>query len=552
MVLFSTERVKYCSLYMGYMAKSRIRRGSRVYVYERKNYRDCSGKVKHGKSLYLGIEVTTDGKTQIIPPKRRYKDFQLTKSVRYGDIAVLYHLFTRYGIIDSLNRLIPRNGLPVGEVFASLAINHIIDRRTLNKFSSWYLDTALEELTKIPVNKLNATNLHALMKTFGKIGPEGIVDVSIELFKKIKQLETEPSALLYDITSTYFYSTKLPKARRGYNRDNNDFPQINISLVATKNKGLPILFRTYEGNITDVKTIEQMIADVKRINYKIDGIILDRGMTSKKNLLKLAGNNLKILAGIPLTSNEAKSLVEKDISEENELIRPLGLVYYEDIATSLFGIPGRAIICFNHSDLETERTTRLKKIIIAERKVEEILTSQMEEESLNSLEKEIKEAIKGVSVYFCINKDSKKITVTPNMGNRKNARLRDGKCLIFTTNTEKTPAEIISTYFGKDVIEKIFDCLKNWLELQPVRHFDERNVDVYIFICFLAYLVLSLYKHHLGVVGWEGIRESVDELGRIRKTTIDFGNETIDKISVLTKEQDEIIKKLNFGKKIFS
>ena len=44
----------------------------------------------------------------------------------------------------------------------------------------------------------------------------------------------------------------------------------------------------------------------------------------------------------------------------------------------------------------------------------------------------------------------------------------------------------------------------------------------------------------------------MEELGRIRKTTIDFGNETMDKISVLTREQDEIIKKLNLGEKIFS
>ena len=32
---------------MDYMAKTRIRRGSRVYVYERENYRDSTGKVKH-------------------------------------------------------------------------------------------------------------------------------------------------------------------------------------------------------------------------------------------------------------------------------------------------------------------------------------------------------------------------------------------------------------------------------------------------------------------------------------------------------------------------
>ncbi|HJH26757.1 MAG TPA: transposase, partial [Methanophagales archaeon] len=76
----------------------------------------------------------------------------------------------------------------------------------------------------------------------------------------------------------------MPKARLGYNRDDNSLPQINIGLVATKNKGLPALFRTYEGNITDVRTIEQLITDVKRVGLSIDAIILDRGMASRNNL----------------------------------------------------------------------------------------------------------------------------------------------------------------------------------------------------------------------------------------------------------------------------
>lgn len=533
------------------MAKNRIRRGSRVYIYERENYRDSEGKVKHRNTRYLGVEVTIDGKKQIIPPKRRLKHFEITKSVRYGDIAVLYDLFIQYGLIELLNGLIPRRGLPVGEVFASLAINHIIDRETLNKFSKWYLDTALEELTSITSDKLNSTNLGAVMKTFSKIGPEGIVDVCIELFNKIKHLETESTALIYDITSTYFYSTKLRKARPGYNRDDNSLPQINISLVTTKNKGLPLFFRTYEGNITDVKTIEQLIVDVKRIDFKIDGIILDRGMTSKNNLIRLDEMDLKIIGGIPLTSNEAKELVKSEVSEENELLRPSGLIYYEDISTSLFGIPGRAIICFNHSDLDRERSARLRKIAIAERTVAEILSPQTSNENQDGLVKEIKTAIKGVSNYFEIKNEYRKITVTPHIENRKNARLRDGKCLIFTTNFEKSAPEIISTYFEKDIIEKIFHCFKNWLELQPVRHFEEGNVDVYIFICYFAYLVLALYKHHLGVAGWEGVEDSLDELGRIRKSTLDFGIEKRDKITVLTKEQKEIIEKLGFVDKLF-
>ena len=36
-------------------------------------------------------------------------------------------------------------------------------------------------------------------------------------------------------------------------------------------------------------------------------------------------------------------------------------------------------------------------------------------------------------------------------------------------------------------------------------------------------LALALYKCHLGVAGWSGIEDSLDEQDRIRKTTLDFG-----------------------------
>ncbi len=534
------------------MAKTRIKRGNKVYVYERENYRDEYGKVKHRKANYLGIEETIDGKTIITPPKKRHKDIEITSSVRYGDIATLYTLLQKYGIIDTLNQSIPRRGLPVGEILSTLSLNHIIDRETLNMLSKWYQDTALEDFTKIPSGKLNSTNLGAVMGTVKKLVPEGIVDVCIKLFDQIKHLENGSTSLLYDITSTYFYTTKLPKARYGNNRDENNQPQINISLVATKDKGLPILFRTYEGNITDVTTIKQMILDVKRIDYKIDDLILDRGMASITNLQALSGTQIKIIGGIPLTSNEAKELVECDISEDNELLRPSGLIYYEDKPTTLFGINGRAIICFNHTDLEQARSLRLKKIALAEKKITEILTSHECDENSSCIENEIKAAIKGVSDYFNVTKIDGKIQVSPNEDNRKKAKLRDGKCLIFTTDLKKSAPEIISLYFGKDVIEKIFNCFKSWLDLQPVRHFDEQAIDVYIFVCYLAYLTIALYKHHLGANGWEGVKESLEEIGRIRKTTLALGGERIDKITVLTKEQKEIIEKLGLNDKLLS
>jgi len=57
-----------------------------------------------------------------------------------------------------LNDIIPRRGLPVGEVLASVSINHIIDRETMSMFSKWYQDTAFQDFTKIAASKLNSTN----------------------------------------------------------------------------------------------------------------------------------------------------------------------------------------------------------------------------------------------------------------------------------------------------------------------------------------------------------------------------------------------------------
>jgi transposase len=166
-------------------------------------------------------------------------------------------------------------------------------------------------------------------------------------------------------------------------------------------------------------------------------------MTSRTNLKAIDAKNIKFIGGIPLTSNESKKIVEEcEITENNELIRPSGLVYYEDQRKTLFDIPGRAIVCFNHTDLEQERSIRLKKIAIAQDKVDKIFKSDACNKNSDCLETEIKAAIKGVSDYFIIENED-----------------------------------------GKDDIEKIFNCFKSWLEMQPVRHFEEIHIDVYIFIC---------------------------------------------------------------------
>ncbi len=56
---------------------------------------------------------------------------------------------------------------------------------------------------------------------------------------------------------------------------------------------------------------------------------------------------------------------------------------------------------------------------------------------------------------------------------------------------------MLSLYFNKDLVEKAFRSLKGITHLRPVRHWLAEWVHAHVFICYLAYLLLSLLQYRL-------------------------------------------------------
>ena len=56
---------------------------------------------------------------------------------------------------------------------------------------------------------------------------------------------------------------------------------------------------------------------------------------------------------------------------------------------------------------------------------------------------------------------------------------------------------MLPLYFDKDLIEKGFRSLKGVTQLRPVRHWLAEHVRAHVFLCYLAYLFLSLLRYHL-------------------------------------------------------
>jgi transposase len=126
--------------------------------------------------------------------------------------------------------------------------------------------------------------------------------------------------LLYDITSTYFEGTAKsnPQAQRGYSRDGRpDCVQVCIGLVASR-EGLPLAYEVFEGNRTDVTTVEDMVDYMEAKYGQARHVwVMDRGMVSEENLEYLRKRHDHYLVGTPksMLKHFERELLDTDWEE---------------------------------------------------------------------------------------------------------------------------------------------------------------------------------------------------------------------------------------------
>ena len=148
----------------------------------------------------------------------------------------------------------------------------------------WYPSTALDDLLQIEDGKINDTRLYRCL--------DRILPHKTKLERHLKNrygelFGAEFDVLLYDLTSTYVEGAaeKNPMVRRGYSRDHRpDCEQLVIALIVN-NEGFPFSYETFDGNRTDVSTMETILRMVERKYGKARRIwVFDRGIVSEENL----------------------------------------------------------------------------------------------------------------------------------------------------------------------------------------------------------------------------------------------------------------------------
>lgn len=107
-------------------------------------------------------------------------------------------------------------------------------------------------------------------------------------------LGTSP-VLAFDSTTISTYSENQSEARRGFNKDGDGLNTIKLLTLYSVKEREPLAFAKQPGNVPDVISIENTLAQLKCLDIQKPLIVTDNGYYSQKNMMQFARRNVKFL-----------------------------------------------------------------------------------------------------------------------------------------------------------------------------------------------------------------------------------------------------------------
>ncbi len=358
------------------------------------------------------------------------------------------------------------------------------DRNPMSRFSKW-----------------SRTHVHPFSKDIPSQRSSELFDSIDEdakqnFFVLQGQRRLEEEFLAYDTTSISSYSKSLKQVKYGMNKDHDPLPQINLALLFGEKSRLPVYFRKLPGNISDVKTINNLLSEIDFLHLNKVKLVMDRGFYSEKNINALYKHHYKFLIAAKTSLKFVK----------NKLDEVRGKMVSRPYYSSKYGIYFTSFMT-NWDYSETKKHTG--DVIKEKRRIYLHLfynnqRATDDKVSLNKLLDNLEEELlsgrrnpkheKLYEKYYEVKETPiRGVTLTPKEDVIEATENNYGYFALIS-NGIKDPLDALEIYRSKDVVEKAFGNLKERLNLRRTSVSSEETLDGKLFVQFIALIYLSYIK----------------------------------------------------------
>ncbi len=465
-----------------------------TYAYNNEAYWDKEKKQSRAKRTLLGRIDPDTGEIVATRPYKRKEKTAVVIPVKPGPVPVteykrsfcgatclLDQIGKITGVADDLKACFPENCKQILSVVYFLILE---ENNALNRFSHW-------QKLHVHPNRKDISSQRS-SELFQSISEENRMNFFIRQGKR--RIEKEYWA--FDITTISSYSEVLSQVKKGRNKEHDRLSQINLALLFGERSGLPFYYRKLPGNISDVKTVKQLMTEFDVMGYKKVSVILDRGFYSRENINALFKNHQKFIIGVRLGLNYVSAALE--LERDN-------LKLWSNLETQ-FGTYGVSKTLewdyeqerpYKGDVIKDKRRTYLllfynpEKAAKDQTEMNEYLTC-LHDDLVNNAKKEYR--MKDYDRYF-------EVTETPRRGRKvtpkEDAMLeaaRNYGYFALLSNEVQDPFEALSLYRSKDIVEKGFGNLKERLNFRRMQVSSELSLNGKLFVEFVALIYLSYIK----------------------------------------------------------
>lgn len=461
-----------------------------IYIYESTGYWDKEKQQARNIRTCIGKINPETG--DFIPSKRLAKKENTT--LKPGPVAIIEsgrrffgatYLFDalgeNLGVTADLKRCFPDTYKQILSIAYYLILE---DRNPLSRFSKWARTHEHPFGKDVPSQRSS--------ELFASIDE----DSKQKFFRSQAFRRQEAEFLAYDTTSISSYSKSLKQVKSGWNKEHLPLQQVNLALLFGEDSRLPVGFRKLPGNIADVKTIRNLIADIDFLELKKVKLVMDRGFYSEDNINALYQKHYKFLIGVKTSLKLVKNRIDevRDTITMRQRYSSKHSVYYDSQSFEwdcsqkkkrsgeIQKSKKRAYLHLFYND---QRATDDRIVFnqLLDRLENELKTGnrKLEHEKLYEKFYEVKQTpIRGVSITP---KQEAISTVAKNYG-----------YFALLSNGIKDPLTALEIYRSKDVIEKAFGNLKERLNMRRTSVSSEESLDGKLFVQFIALIFLSFIK----------------------------------------------------------
>jgi transposase len=362
------------------------------------------------------------------------------------------------------------------------------DRPTCHRFERWAFDH------KHPYEKVLTSQRISDLLIDGF--PE---NQKLLFFERQASRRLEDEYLAYDTTSISSTSSLIKSAKYGRNKDEENLPQINLAMIVGEKSRLPVYYRMLPGNIADVATITKLIKDMSFLQGKVLSFVLDRGFYSAKNINELYKNNYNYILA---ARKDLKLVKEIYNSAKTTLSNQVNNIKYYNSEIDVYSLTEEKLWNYNEKNNDGLIITEQNRKItihtyynesrgIGEKhqflkNIDSVVASVENNEILNKLQSDY------LKNYFIVKRNNNNRIIDIFKDEEKIAN----KCLDFgyftlVTNKDISAIEVLKIYRQKDIIEKVFDNLKDRLSIKRTEVHSDRSFNNKLFVCFIALIIIS-------------------------------------------------------------